>query len=76
LPLRKCSRRIRPIVSTVSIPFTACFESKRAAHQDRLQGAHCLTKNVTGRMTARTGAGTPNRIGVADGGTDQHGRAA
>ena len=37
---------------------------------------HCLTKNVTGRMTARTGAGTPNRIGVTDGGTDQHGRAA
>ena len=28
------------------------------------------------RMTARTWAGTPNRIGVADGGTDQHGRAA
>ena len=38
--------------------------------------AHCLTKNVTGELTARTGAATPNRIGVADGGTDQHGRAA
>ncbi len=38
--------------------------------------AHCLTKNVTGDLTARTGAATPNRIGVANGGTDQHGRAA
>ena len=32
----KCSRRIRPIVSTVSIPPTARCESQRAAHQANL----------------------------------------
>src|SRR4051812_26546772 len=40
LPLRKCSRRIRPIVSTVSIPPTARSESKRAAQQANLQGVN------------------------------------
>src|ERR1700688_2146036 len=41
LPLMKCSRRIRPIVSTVSIPpLTARFESKRAAQQVNLQGVN------------------------------------
>src|SRR2546423_10383894 len=38
LPLRKCSRRIRPIVSTVSISPRCRFESKRAAQQAILQG--------------------------------------
>src|ERR1700674_212442 len=42
----------------------------------RDRGAHCLIKNVTGELTVRRGAAIPNRIGVADGGTDQHGRAA
>jgi hypothetical protein len=37
---------------------------------------HCLTENVTGQVTARTWTGAPNRIGVADGGTDQHECAA
>src|SRR5207302_5974421 len=40
LPLRKCSRRIRPIVSTVSIPPTTCFESKQAAHQAQREGVN------------------------------------
>src|SRR6202050_850413 len=40
LPLKKCSRRIRPIVSTVSIPPTTCFESKQAAYQAQLQGVN------------------------------------
>jgi transposase len=44
--------------------------------QIRRGASHCLTRNVTGRMTARTVAGTPNRIGVANGGTDQHERTA
>jgi hypothetical protein len=38
--------------------------------------AHCLIKNVTGELTVRRGAAIPNRIGVADGGTNEHGRAA
>src|SRR6267378_1707814 len=38
--------------------------------------AHCLIKNVTGELTVRSGAAIPNRIGVADGRTDQHGCAA
>jgi len=38
--------------------------------------AHCLIKNVTGELTVRIGAAIPNRIGVADGRTDQHGCAA
>jgi hypothetical protein len=33
LPLRKCSRRIRPIVSTVTIPPPPRFDPKQAAHQ-------------------------------------------
>src|SRR5439155_25162455 len=33
LPLRKCSRRIRPIVSTVSIPLTA--RSNQSEHRNR-----------------------------------------
>ncbi len=37
---------------------------------------HCLTKTVTGELTATTRGAAPNRLGVADGGTDQHGRAA
>src|SRR5712675_1599780 len=40
------------------------------------EGAHCLIKNVTGELTVRSGAAIPNRIGVADGRTDQHGCAA
>jgi hypothetical protein len=40
LPLIKCSRRIRPIVSTVSIPPHRSLESKRAAHQANLQGVN------------------------------------
>src|SRR5262245_25150773 len=35
----KCSRRIRPIVSTVSIPPTARFESQRAAHRPTFRGS-------------------------------------
>jgi len=31
-------------------------------------GAHCLTRMLPDKLTARTGAGAPNRIGVADGG--------
>ena len=37
---------------------------------------HCLIKNVTGELTVRIGAAIPNRLGVADGRTDQHGCAA
>src|SRR5262249_41542150 len=40
LPLIKCSRRIRPIVSTVSIPPHRSLESERAAHQANLQGVN------------------------------------
>src|ERR1700730_10289654 len=40
------------------------------------QGAHCLINNVTGELTVRSGTAIPNRIGVADGRTDQHGYAA
>src|SRR5215468_5408987 len=40
LPLRKCSRRIRPIVSTVSIPHPPASNRKRAAHQANLQGVN------------------------------------
>src|SRR5450755_1545820 len=38
--------------------------------------AHCLINNVTGELTVRSGTAIPNRIGVADGRTDQHGYAA
>lgn len=41
-----------------------------------VRSAHCLAKNATGEVTARTGPWAPNRIGVADGGTDQHASAA
>ncbi|WP_247388477.1 MULTISPECIES: ROK family protein [unclassified Bradyrhizobium] len=41
-----------------------------------LQASHCLIKNVTGELTVRSGAAIPNRIGVADGRTDQRGCAA
>ena len=56
LPLMKCSRRIRPIVSTVSIPPTARLESKRAAHQANLKGVNF------GRRSPRSGGQncTPN----------------
>src|ERR1700756_1125262 len=37
---------------------------------------HCLINNVTGELTVRSGAAMPNRIGVVDGRTDQHGYAA
>ena len=36
----------------------------------------CLINNVTGELTVRSGAAIPNRIGVVDGRTDQHGYAA
>ena len=39
-------------------------------------GAHCLINNVTGELTVRSGAAIPNRIGIGDGRTDQHGYAA
>jgi hypothetical protein len=39
-------------------------------------GAHCLINNVTGELTVGSVAAIPNRIGVADGRTDQHGCAA
>ena len=39
LPLRKCSRRIRPIVSTVSIPRRP-LQTKAGSHQVRLQGVN------------------------------------
>src|SRR5450755_3614676 len=50
-------------------------------HYGRIQGfrytqAHCLINNVTGELTVRSGTAIPNRIGVADGRTDQHGYAA
>jgi integrase-like protein len=35
-----CARRIRPIVSTVSIPPHRSLESERAAHQANLQGVN------------------------------------
>src|SRR5712675_403521 len=38
--------------------------------------AHCLINNVTGELTVRSGAAIPNRVGIADGRTDQHGYAA
>src|SRR4030081_1406765 len=38
--------------------------------------SHCLINNVTGELTVRSGAAIPNRIGIADGRTDQHGYAA
>src|SRR5712672_1958764 len=37
---------------------------------------HCLINNVTGELTVRSGAAIPNRVGIADGRTDQHGYAA
>jgi hypothetical protein len=40
LPLIKCSRRIRPIVSTVSIRPRRSLESRREAHQAKLQGVN------------------------------------
>src|SRR6516165_4590940 len=39
LPLTRCSRRIRPIVSTTSIPRHP-LETKRAAQQSRIQGVN------------------------------------
>src|ERR1700739_4612642 len=39
-------------------------------------GAHCLTRNVTGELPPMIGIAPPNRLGGADGGNDQHGRAA
>src|SRR5215217_2178697 len=54
LPLRKCSRRIRPIVSTVSIPPTARFESKRAAHQPNLQGSKLHAEQQKRRANRKT----------------------
>src|SRR5580704_3662220 len=50
LPLRKCSRRIRPIVSTVSILPRCRFESKRTAQQTSLQGVNfgCRSPNSGG----------------------------
>jgi hypothetical protein len=47
-----------------------------ATAKPRRAKAHCLIKNVTGELTVRIGAAIPNRIGVADGRTDQHGCAA
>jgi len=37
LPLMKCSRRIRAIVFTISIPPTTCFVPKQAAQQTNLE---------------------------------------
>jgi branched-chain amino acid transport system substrate-binding protein len=37
---------------------------------------HCLIENVTEDPTPMTGVASPNRADVADGETDQHGRAA
>jgi hypothetical protein len=37
---------------------------------------HCLTRNVTGQVLAMTGETTPNRFGVVNGETNQHGRTA
>jgi hypothetical protein len=48
----KCSRRIRPIVSTVSIPPTARLESKRAAHQANVQGVNFGSDAISMMFTA------------------------
>ena len=55
-------------VAAVSVP--------KAIGDLKEPGAHCLTKIVTGELIARTGGAAPNQIGVGDGGTDQHERAA
>ena len=55
---------------------TARTRGRRGSKLDADQGSHCLIKNVTGELTVRIGAAIPNRIGVADGRTDQHGCAA
>jgi len=34
--------------------------------------AHCLTRIVTEQSSPMTGAAIPNRVGVADGGKNQH----
>jgi hypothetical protein len=72
LPLMKCSRRIRPIVSTVSIPPTARFESKRAAQQARLQGVNFGRRspssggqNCTPKHTHRRARASPRGVQCA-----------
>src|SRR4030081_146467 len=50
--------------------------STQSTRDRRLSRAHCLINNVTGELTVRSGAAIPNRIGIADGRTDQHGYAA
>jgi hypothetical protein len=47
--LMKCSRRIRPIVST---PLTARSESKRTAHQANLQGVNFARRSPDSKLHA------------------------
>ena len=59
----------------VSVIFTTAAV-RRDGGSGAVHNTHCLAKNVTGEVTAETGGAMPNRIGVADGGTDQHECAA
>src|ERR1700687_3010459 len=43
---------------------------------DADRGRIASLRMLPDKLTARAGAGAPNRIGVADGGSDQHGRTA
>ena len=60
----------------VSATPTSSDDPSATSRARRSKGAHCLINNVTEELTVRSGAAIPNRIGVVDGRTDQHGYAA
>jgi DNA replication protein DnaC len=55
---------------------TARTRRSKGSKLDADRGRIASLRMLPDKLTARTGAGAPNRIGVADGGTDQHGCAA
>jgi hypothetical protein len=74
--LAKCSRRIRATVSTTSILASNQSGKPATATPHTPQGRIVSPGMLLNKFSPITGTASPNRIGVADGEKNQHGRAA
>jgi hypothetical protein len=73
---RKCPSLLAACLSIHNFFRVPRCQAHTARSPNSQQNTHCLINNVTGELTVRSGTAIPNRIGVADGRTDQHGYAA
>ena len=62
-------RRVKGFAEQLSC---ACRSTRKTGGFRRPLGPHCLTMNVTGVLTARVRAGSPNRVGGAGASTRWH----